>query len=247
MSSKLSALIVILFFAFSCFAQTSILFIGNSLTYVNDLPQTFKKLCYANNKNFDIKMVAYPGYSLNNHLTTVIVPTDNPNLVYTKRISNNDTIIPEAIKQLISRKWDYVYLQDREFGEDSIEYAVQQIRKLAPESKIMIFENYMYDSHWSKKYNRKKKKINIQEFKRIANLIKADVIPVSYCFEKIKKKHSPDLLYDETMHPTNFGTLVIAILLYKTIYLHEKFNFYRETFNITNKEWEILKKIVIKN
>ncbi len=246
MKFKCCVLFVFILFTFFCNAQTSILYIGNSLTYVNDLPQTFKKLCDINGKYLENKVVAYPGYSLYKHLTTVVVPTDNPNLVYTKRINNNDTIISEAIKQLKSRKWDYIYLQDREVDEDSLEYSILQIRKLAPESKIMIFENYMYDSRWSKKYDHRKKRLNIKKFKRLANLINAEVIPVSYCFEKIKKNHSPDLLYDETMHPTNYGTIIIAILLYKNIFKHEKFNFNSETFKITDDEWEILKKIVIK-
>src|SRR3972149_8140889 len=87
MKFKINVVIAILFFTLSCNAQTSILFIGNSLTYVNDLPNTFKKLSEINGKYFEIKMVAFPGYSLYNHLTTVIVPTNNPNSVYTKRIN----------------------------------------------------------------------------------------------------------------------------------------------------------------
>ncbi len=247
MSLKKGVLFIVFFIAFSCYAQTTILFIGNSITYVNDLPQTFKKLCDENNKLFDITMVAFPGYSLINHLTKIRVPTDNPNLVWTKRVSNNDTVVPESIKQIQSKKWDYIYLQDREYEEDSTEFAVQKIRKLSQDSKIMIFENYMYDSRWSKKYDHRKKKANTREFKRIAKLINADVIPASYFFEKIKKKHSSELLYDETMHPKYFGTIVIAILIYKTIYPHEKFSFNCETFKITDKEWKILKKIIKKN
>lgn len=247
MKLKLIVLFIIICFSNNCFSQRSILFIGNSLTYVNDLPLVFNNICKINNKEFYTKMVAFPGYSLTNHLNSVIITTDNPNFVWRKYVSTNDTIVPDAILQLKSRKWDYIYLQDRSVDEDSIEYAVKQIRLLAPESKIIIFETYMGDSRWSKKYDKKKKKKNITNCNLLAKLINAEVILVGYCFEKIKKKYSYELLYDETMHPTIFGTTIIAVLMFKKIFPNTNIQLNQETINVTDEEWKILKQKVIKS
>lgn len=46
---------------------TRILFIGNSLTYVNDLPRTFADLCASAGVTVETQMVAFPNYSLDDH------------------------------------------------------------------------------------------------------------------------------------------------------------------------------------
>ncbi len=47
--------------------QTSILFIGNSLTYTNDLPQLVKAAAEENGHDVTTKMVAKPNYALMDH------------------------------------------------------------------------------------------------------------------------------------------------------------------------------------
>jgi hypothetical protein len=49
---------------------TKVLFIGNSYTYVNDLPTLFKNLSSSAGKNVYIEMQAPGGYTLENHLST---------------------------------------------------------------------------------------------------------------------------------------------------------------------------------
>lgn len=70
---KLRALIFILFITFSFCADTDgqsgtkILFVGNSLTYTNDLPSLVTK--YAKTKGYTVQttMLAYPNYALEDH------------------------------------------------------------------------------------------------------------------------------------------------------------------------------------
>ena len=63
---------LILFFtsAFAFADSTNVLFIGNSYTYVNDLPLLFKSLSASAGKSVYIEMQAPGGYMLENHLTT---------------------------------------------------------------------------------------------------------------------------------------------------------------------------------
>lgn len=84
-------LLILIFFTSSVFADsTNVLFIGNSYTYVNDLPALFKNLAATGGKNVHAEMEAPGGYMLVNHLN---------------RISSID-----AIKRGI---WDYVVLQEQ--------------------------------------------------------------------------------------------------------------------------------------
>ncbi len=66
-----------------------ILFIGNSLTYYNNLPGTVAELAVAGGDVIHVEMVAKPGYALIDHLT-------------------NGTEAEDAIRR---ERWDYVVLQ----------------------------------------------------------------------------------------------------------------------------------------
>lgn len=45
----------------------SILFVGNSLTYSNDLPTLVKKIAKEHGVKIDVNMVAFPNYALIDH------------------------------------------------------------------------------------------------------------------------------------------------------------------------------------
>lgn len=81
---------VILFFKFSYADTTKVLFIGNSYTYVNELPILFTNLSTSAGKNVYTEMQAPGGYTFENHLNT------------------SSTI--DAIKKGI---WNYVVLQEQ--------------------------------------------------------------------------------------------------------------------------------------
>jgi cyanophycinase-like exopeptidase len=48
-------------------APLRLLFIGNSLTYVNDVPALVQAIGKANGEKIETRMVAYPDYSLEDH------------------------------------------------------------------------------------------------------------------------------------------------------------------------------------
>ncbi len=53
----------------------NLLFIGNSLTYVNDLPNLVKSFALANGKDVEITMVAYGNYALIDHWEDGVIQT----------------------------------------------------------------------------------------------------------------------------------------------------------------------------
>jgi hypothetical protein len=53
--------------AFAAAAALRVLFIGNSLTTANDLPDMVRQLAVANHRAFEYRVVAFGGYSLEDH------------------------------------------------------------------------------------------------------------------------------------------------------------------------------------
>ncbi|MBK9074721.1 MAG: hypothetical protein IPL77_07000 [Flavobacteriales bacterium] len=70
--------------------QTSVLFIGNSYTAVNDLPNTFRQLALSLGDSVTTAMQAPGGYTLNGHATT-----------------------PATINAIESQPWDFVVMQEQ--------------------------------------------------------------------------------------------------------------------------------------
>src|SRR3954468_22810560 len=66
-----------------------VLFIGNSLTYTNDLPGTVGLLASVAGDSFEVESVAYPNYALIDHIHG---PSD-------------------AVGLIRNKAWDYVVLQ----------------------------------------------------------------------------------------------------------------------------------------
>src|ERR1043166_2917718 len=78
----------------SCSAQDAscikVLFVGNSYTYVNDLPNTFAQLARSGGHKVEVGMAAQGGWTLSNHL------------------QSSDTL-----NILNSKNWNYVVLQEQ--------------------------------------------------------------------------------------------------------------------------------------
>lgn len=60
--------LLILLFAFPSFGAVRVLFVGNSLTYTNDLPARVEKLAKAEGVDLFARTQALPDYSLEDHL-----------------------------------------------------------------------------------------------------------------------------------------------------------------------------------
>ncbi|HRH38064.1 MAG TPA: hypothetical protein PK760_06950 [Flavobacteriales bacterium] len=84
-------LVPFLAFAFAAQAQqTSVLFIGNSYTYVNDLPNTFRQLALSMGETVTVGMSAPGGYTLMDH-----------------------TVLPATMDAIASQAWTYVVMQEQ--------------------------------------------------------------------------------------------------------------------------------------
>ena len=69
---RIACLVSLIFFAGSQKpdhgSTLNILFVGNSLTYVNDLPSLVSQIARLDGVDVTFKVVAYPDYSLDDHI-----------------------------------------------------------------------------------------------------------------------------------------------------------------------------------
>jgi len=112
---------------------TSVLFIGNSLTYVNDLPQTLSDIARSLGDTAETDMYAPGGYTL-----------------------KQDAQDPTALDKIASRPWDFVVLQeqselpalqDSQVDDEVTPYALElasDVRQAGPDTKVVFFETWAY-------------------------------------------------------------------------------------------------------
>ena len=85
--------------------EQKVLFIGNSLTFYNDMPQTLQKMIDEQQLNIKIDQLTLPGSRLTFFAT--LVQEKNGSYV---RAKPNET--PIGVKKILSSNWDYVVLQE---------------------------------------------------------------------------------------------------------------------------------------
>ncbi len=204
-------LFLLLLLCASTFAQTPskpvrVLFIGNSYTYFNNLPEVFAKLVDASHlKKVEYAMQAPGGWRLQDHL-------DHGN----------------ALKAIQSQKWDYVVLQDQsQIGDnhvidgkprittDEVFYpsAINLVKAIQATGAIPVF--YLT---WAKKAVPEDQAMLDNAYFRVAKETKSVVAPVGVAWAEVRTKApSIELYIEDGSHPSPAGTYLAACVFYATI------------------------------
>jgi hypothetical protein len=189
-------------------ACSRILFIGNSYTTANDLPNMLAELAKAGGHKVETGMVAEGGWTLSDHANSA-----------------------ETLDKLKSSKWDFVVLQEQsqipaieQSRTDSMypaaRWLVRQIEQVGatpiffltwarrdgwPESGLQGYENMQFQID--------------QGYLGIAQELSVRVAPVGYAW-LIAKRQNPklDLWQDDSSHPNEQGTYLAACVFYATIF-----------------------------
>ncbi len=180
-----------------------ILFIGNSYTYVNHVPNTFKMLGKARGRNITVDMVAPGGYTLERHA---------------KR--------EETIQKIQQGGWDVVVLQDQSSTPScnpqgtlrGTQQLQQEIAKIGAQTWF-----YMTPSHYVVEKADSTAMLEEQDllnngYNAAAKLIHGKVSPVGEAFRNnylknyTRKLHSPD-----HSHFNTDGSYLAALVLYCAI------------------------------
>jgi len=185
-----------------------ILFIGNSYTYVNDLPQMFADLAHSGGHKVQTGMVAEGGWTLADHVAS-----------------------SGTINQLKSSKWNYVVLQEQseipavEQSRTTIMYPaarqlVSQIKGLG--ATPVFFMTWAHQAglpgNGLPDYQSMQFQIDLG-YMGIAQELKVPMAPVGYAW-LIAYVQDPRLVLwqEDGSHPSEQGTYLAACVFYATIF-----------------------------
>ncbi len=177
-----------------------LLFIGNSLTYTNNLPSILKQIATVYGKNIESDMVCYPNYAIVDHL--------NEGKVQQKIATEN---------------YDYVIIQQgpssQKEGRDMLLDAGKQLSKLCNENNTKL----AYFMVWpSKRYYFTFDKV-IQNHTDAATKNKALLFPVGMYWKQFEKLNTKISLYGaDQFHPSKAGSFLAALTMFKKLYPKEK-------------------------
>ena len=196
--------------------KRSVLFIGNSYTYVNNLPQLVEQLALANGDTLIYDSYAPGGYTFNNHFYD-----------------------PNCKIKIYSKHWDFVVLQAQS-QEPSFSPAQVNAQTLPYAIKLdsLIKDNYtcsktVFYETWGRKFgdasncpayppvctytgmqNRLK-----QSYTLFANLTSGIVAPAGEAFRaSVTQSPSLELYQSDQSHPSLEGSYLIASVFYETLF-----------------------------
>ena len=185
-----------------------ILFVGNSYTYMNDLPGMFAHLARAGGHRVEAGMAAPGGWTLSTHARSA-----------------------ETLNKLKSSKWDFVVLQ-----EQSQVPAIEPTRTEAmyPAGRLLVrqiedagatpifFLTWAHRDGWAEKglpgYEAMQGQIS-RGYLGIAQELGVPAAPVGEAWLIAKTQHpGSELWQGDGSHPTEQGTYLAACVFYATIF-----------------------------
>ncbi len=176
-------------------SELNVLFIGNSLTYVNDVPEMVKVIAKNNGKKFKYKMVAYPDFSIEDHWNK-----------------------GDALKAIKDGKWDFVVLQQgssalpasRTNLIEFVDHFAKEIKAVGAKTALFMvwpFENRKFD------FERVR-----ESYELAAKGADGVFMPAGESW-RAAWKQKPDLqLYSDGLHATALGSYLVAGVIYKVLY-----------------------------
>src|ERR1051325_5329466 len=189
---------------------TRVLFIGNSYTFVNDLPNTFARLAKSGGHQVEVGMSAQGGWSLADHIQS-----------------------PDTLDLLNAQKWNFVVLQEQSQipsvqqarNQEMYPAARQLVQKIKDIGATPVFfitwadRNGMPENGMNN-YESMQTQINAG-YGSIAQELKAAVVPVGSAWLTVLKEHPKlNLWQEDGSHPSEQGTYLAACVFYAVIF-HE--------------------------
>ena len=185
---------------------TRILFLGNSYTYVNDLPSTFAKLAQSGGHPVQVDVIANGGETLAQHAA-----------------SSDD------LNKIASQRWSYVVLQeqsDTPATDGGRAYMYPAARALAAdveaaEAMPLFFMTWAHKDgapSAGQDYEAMQEQID-GAYLNISKELGVPVAPVGYTWAMVRHDH-PDigLWQDDGSHPTAAGTYLAACVFYASVF-----------------------------
>jgi len=200
------------------FAQPMrILFVGNSYTHYNNMPNLFEQMADSKGVKIEVLMDAKSSHTFKMHA---------------KR--------PELYKSINSAKWDYVVLQgfSRELAQDraviekeSLPYIKQLLDSIYANNSctnVLLYQTWGYDNgfkddslgiDWT--YQTMSDRIH-EGYLFVSEKLNLTIVPVGKVWETVKENHPQIQLYQEDkQHPSLAGSYLAASCFYSALFKTE--------------------------
>jgi hypothetical protein len=191
---------------------TSVLFIGNSFTFMYKMPDMFKDIAASYGKNVFVQKSVKEGMGWQYHAST--------RATY------------DAIN---SRKWDVVIIQEQSnmpaqpqsvIDKSSIPYArqlVDSIRKNSECTRIFLYMTWAYrdgNPHWSEigNYAAMQKRVN-ETYMRYADIFNLQIAPIGAVWSYVRNSYPGlNLYHKDNHHSSHLGSYLVACTFYTSIF-----------------------------
>ncbi|MBE6035938.1 MAG: DUF4886 domain-containing protein [Clostridiales bacterium] len=194
----------------------TILFLGNSMTFYNDLPSMLSNLSFSGGFNPDIYEITEGSYRLEFFS------------------DEKDEIGKQVYDALDNYEWDYVILQEQSgistmMAEDSMFPAARVLDQMIKTAKgeTVFLMTWAYKDGFSFdilgkeiKYSREEMQTKmVQNYMSIANELDAMLAPAGIAFMRCSSEFPEIELWDEDLnHPSPEGTYLAACVLYSGLF-----------------------------
>lgn len=192
--------------------ETSVLFIGNSFTFMNEMPFMFQKIAEAKGHKLVVDTVVEGGKNLEYHASQA-----------------------ETFDRIRARKWDYVILQghsnelaqpDSKVEKQTLPFArqiVDSIRANNPCTQVVLYMTWGYkygNPKWAPiaSYDSMQYRIRNQ-YLRFADFLNARISPVGEVWKTVRTNYSGLNLYDpDNQHPSLAGSYLSACTHFASVF-----------------------------
>lgn len=197
-------------------ASPTILFLGNSMTYINDLPEVFGLLSQSGGFEPEVYDLTEGSYRLQYFA------------------DETDEVGAQVYAALESYTWDYVVLQEQSGiatmgGEDLMYPAARTLDEMirSAEGESVFLMTWAYKDGFAHKFlgvNVEKTTEEMQtmiagNYRNIAGELDALLAPAGIAFMRCAKLYPEIELWDEDKtHPSPAGTYLAACVLYRVLY-----------------------------
>ena len=196
-----------------------VLFIGNSLTYYNDLDRVFSGIATAQQIPVGAEKICFSGFSLRDHIETTVTDGATANREVTLFGEDVQTLkkgdVSRTVRQIQRGTWDCIVLQGVLPYEENLRQSLATLDSVAhrynPGCTVLLLQNYV-PVLWSDSVRTSK----LQAIDgQIAEALPPGmaVAPVGELFGFLNT-HYPDLeLFPDDEHPSPAGTRMMAEMI----------------------------------
>lgn len=191
--------------------MTNILFVGNSFTYVNELPKMLQAVATYAGEDIFAESVVRGG-------------------AYLHEFADPEHELGQKLNEMYhSRKWDYIVLQDQSFNparnpEDFLTSAERLCHMMNNGEKILFYGTWAYRDNTEKlsstgmTYTKMLDALTAS-YQKAADIQNGILVPVGDAFALSTEKYPEiDLYAADDYHPSVCGTYLAMCLFYKAIF-----------------------------